>query len=111
MNSTVIIIIFFVVAIVGILVIPRFLVKRAINQVVDIFLKNEAIDVASARTITELRLQKKGYLERMVRTRDYKPYALEMLLRADIVIRTEDDKLYISKEMVESKLNKKVSTL
>ena len=98
MNEVLIIILLIIVALVSMLVIPQWLIKRAIPQVIRIFREHNAIDIKNAKTIDELRLRPRGMMQQMFRRRDYKQYALTALMRADIVQMTEDGKLYLSEE-------------
>ena len=91
-----------VVAVLGFFVIPRILMKRAIRQVIRIFRQQNAIDVKTAKTVDELKLSPRSLVDGMFKGRDYKPYALEMLKRAEIVRETEDSKLYLSEENLAS---------
>ena len=77
---------------------PQFLYKRAINQVIRIFKRFDAFTVESAKTPSDLGLAQRGWIQNLGRTRDYKPRALQMLMDYDIVRRTEDDRVYLLKE-------------
>ena len=79
-------------------VVPRWLVRRAAKQVIKIFRRQNATDSKSARTVDELGLRPPSFLQRMGRLRDYKPHALDALMRAGIVQVTENGKLYLSEE-------------
>jgi len=81
---------------------PRFLVKRAISQVILIFRGCHAVDKKNAKTVEELGLAPPTMWQRMMRTRDYKPYALDILTRNEIVMMTEDGKLYLSEDRLAS---------
>jgi predicted deacetylase len=95
---------------VGLFVIPRWLLRRAARQVINIFREHNATNSKNARTIDELGLRPPGVLERMMRRRDYKPYALSVLMQAEIIQATEDGKLYLSEEkLAEFGLEKGVS--
>ena len=83
---------------VAIFVIPRWLLRRAARQVIKIFREHNATDSKNAKTIDELGLRPPGVMERMMRRRDYKPHALNALMQAEIIQRTEDGKLYLSEE-------------
>ena len=72
--------------------------KRAVNQVVAIFEHNNALDVRSARTIDELGLRPPTFLQSMIRMRDFKPYALQVLMKAEVVLQTDGGKLYLSQD-------------
>jgi hypothetical protein len=78
--------------------IPRWRLKRAIREVIQIFREHNATDIKKAKAIDELGLAPRSMMEGMFRGRDYKPYALNALMRAEVVNRTEDGKLYLSEE-------------
>jgi hypothetical protein len=84
-----------ILAILGFWVLPRMRIKRAVNQVVAIFKRNNALDVRSAKTIDELGLRPPTFLEGMIRMRDFKPYALQILMKAEVVQQTDGGRLYL----------------
>ena len=99
MESTVLLILLIVVLVVmGLFVLPRIRMKRATSQVVAIFERNNALNARSAKTIDELRLRPPTFLEGMLRMRDFKPSALQVLIQSEIVRQTEDGRLYISQD-------------
>ncbi|MFO7772972.1 MAG: hypothetical protein R6V59_03375 [Dehalococcoidia bacterium] len=77
-------------------VLPRMRIRRAINQVVAIFERNNALDASSARTIDELGLRPRSFLQGIGHVRDFKPYALQALRNAEVVRETEDGRFYLS---------------
>jgi hypothetical protein len=96
MNPTVLLILLIILlAILGFFVLPQIRIRRAIKQVVAIFERNSALDVRSAKTIDELRLRPRTFLEGMGRIRDFKPYALKILMDAEIVCQTDGGRLYL----------------
>ena len=108
MNDVLIIIILIVVFLAAFLAIPNLMTRRAIGAVIKIFRKHNAIGIENARTIDELGLRPPSLMQRMMSRRDYKPRALEVLLRTGIVIITEDGKLYLSeKKLMDSGLEKR----
>ena len=70
--------------------------KRAVNQVVAIFERNNALDARSAKTIDELGLKPPTFLEGMLRMRDFKPYALQILMSTEVVRQTDGGRLYLA---------------
>jgi len=64
------ILVIIVLAILGFWVLPRMRIKRAVNQVVVIFERTNALDVRSAKTIDELGLRPPTFLEGMMRMRE-----------------------------------------
>ena len=102
MDDTLALILLVVVAIALMIFVPRFFITRAFSKVIQIFRENNAIDEKNAKTIDELGLTPPTFVERLSRIRDYKPQALDLLRRADIVQVTEDGKLYLSEEKLAS---------
>lgn len=101
-----------ILAIAGLVFIPRLLIKRALSRVIGIFKRYGALSPSSAKSIDELGLRPRSFFEGMFRTRDYKPYALDMLRRSNIVRTTEDERLYLSEEtLVSSGLEKRVGKI
>jgi hypothetical protein len=87
-----------ILAILGFFVLPRIRIRRAVKQVVAIFERNNALDVSSAKTIDELGLRPPTFLEGMMRIRDFKPYALQILMNAEVVCQTDGGRLYLSQD-------------
>jgi hypothetical protein len=85
-----------ILAIVGLFVLPRIRIRRAFSQVVAIFEHNNALDVRSAKTIDELGLRPPTFLEGMLRMRDFKPYALQILMHTEVVRQTDGGRLYLA---------------
>ncbi len=99
MSSTALFILLLVIlAVLGLWVLPRMRIRRAVNQVVDIFKRYNALDVRSARTINELGLKPPTFLDRMMHMRDFKPYALQILMKAEVVMQTDGGRLYLSQD-------------
>ena len=87
-----------ILAVLGLWVLPRIRIKRAVNQVVAIFERNNALDARSAKTIDELGLRPPTFLEGIMRIRDFKPYALQILMKADVIHQTDGGRLYLSQD-------------
>ena len=98
MSSMVFIVLLVVMFILGMIVLPQLLIRRAIPSVIRIFRHHNAVGVKGARTIDELGLKPRTMIDRMWRPRDYKPRALQLLIKANIIQMTEDGKLYLSEE-------------
>jgi hypothetical protein len=79
-------------------IISGLLVRRATFQMIDRFCTFEALDPRKARTVEELGLSPRVFFQRMFRTRDYKPYALQSLSQAGIVRSSQEGKLYMMEE-------------
>jgi hypothetical protein len=98
-NATALLILLIIIlAILGFFVLPRIRIRRAIKQVVAIFEGNNALDARSAKTIEELRLRPRTFLEGIGRIRDFKPYALKILMDAEVVSQTDGGRLYLSQD-------------
>jgi len=91
-----------IVGIIGLLAIvmllSRFMMTRAFAKVIKIFLQYSATNGKNAKTIDELGLRPPSFTQRMLRARDYKPQALDLLIRSEIIQLTEDGRLYLSEE-------------
>jgi len=89
-----------VVFILGVYVLPQWRFKRSVKQVIAMFRKHNAIDrIENAKTMDELGFHfQRTFIEQMLRGRDYRGYALSALLKTQIVLETEDGKLYLVEE-------------
>lgn len=74
----------------------RYRMKKALREVINIFRLKEALDEDSAKTREELGLVPPSLLTRMMSQRDYKPYALQLMLGAGIIQTTTENKYYLS---------------
>jgi len=73
--------------------------KRAMRQVVLAFREQGATGSRTAKTLGELGFSSRGgMMGGMLKGRDYKQDALSLLMKADIVLVTEDGKLYLSED-------------
>ena len=98
MSNTLFIIIIVVLGLLAMFVVPQFLLRRAIFKVIQIFQQHNAIGVKNAKAADELGLNPRTFVEGIFRGRDYKPRALQSLMQSEIVLMTEDGKLYLSEE-------------
>ncbi len=76
----------------------RYLVRRAMFQIIRIFREHNATSFNSALTMDELGLGKRQMFRL---TRDYRPLAIQLLTKLEVVVATNDGKMYLS----ESKLS------
>jgi hypothetical protein len=86
------------------LVISGYLGKRATEEVISRFCTYDALEIKRARTVEDLGLAPRDFLQRIFRARDYKPYALRFLSQAGIVRKTQEGKLYLVEERPDDKL-------
>jgi len=98
MNDALVIILMIALVGLAILVIPRWRIKRAIPQVIQMFRDNNAIGIKNAKAEEELGFKRRSLLDGVFMPRDYKPHALTTLIRMEIIQMTEDGKLYLSEE-------------
>lgn len=79
-------------------VVPQWLLMRNVPKVIRLFRENNAVGAHNAKTIEELGLKSKSMFERAFRMRDYKPRALQFLIRVTIVDMTEEGKVYLDED-------------
>jgi hypothetical protein len=101
MEGILVISIFVGIAFLAILYIPVIMTKRAMVKIIKIFCRHNAVEVRTAKTIDELGLRPPDFFQKLIKPRDYKPYALQILKKTGIVTLTDDGKLY----MLENKLD------
>ena len=100
-------IMFFTMSFLVILFIQGLMFKRAVFQVIRIFRENRSFCSEKPKKVEELGLQPTGYIQRMFRRRDYKPYALQAMIKQGIVRLTEDGKVCLLKDKVAESLRGK----
>jgi len=110
-ETVIAIILIFVLLILAFFIIPRWRSKRALRQVIQVFRNNSATDIKNAKTVDELGLKSPTMREEMFHRRDFKPYALNSLIKAEIIRRTEDGRLYLAEDRlmasgIESRISK-----
>ena len=76
-------------------------------KVVKIFYQHHALGTNNAKTLRELGLERPDFLQRMMKARDYKQYALEILLKRGIIAATEDGRVYMVEEKLDPELRAK----
>lgn len=108
MNDNTLIWIFIgVFAVLGLYVIPRFMLNRAIAKVIKIFREQNVINIKSARTLEELGLKPRTIVDTLFKGRDYKQYAVQLLSKGEIILMTQDGRVYLSEEkLAQSGLDK-----
>jgi len=96
---TTLLLLFLTLLLVGSLALSYLLSKRAVIAVVERFRRLDALEEKNARTLAELGLRQRDLWDNFrFQLRDYKPYALQMLVAYDIVCVTSDKKYYLSEE-------------
>jgi hypothetical protein len=109
MTATMVLVLILVLLVVAAIFVSRFLSLRALRVVVSGFRKQGAIDANSAKTLVELDLVRARLLDGMFRGRDYRPQALRLLARAEIVKPAEGGRFYLSESALENSRIKKVA--
>ena len=114
MNESTRVTIIFILAIILLLAVAflgsGLLLRRALKVVIRTFRENGALTPEKALTAESLNLLPKG-LFRARGLRDYRPAALQYLMRYQIILATEDGRLYLSEDAlfqsgIESKIGK-----
>ena len=101
-RSALILVILVALFLLAIWLIPQWMLKRAMRQVIRIFRERNATNANNAKTIDELGLKPRSIMQNMLRGRDYKPYAVEIMVKAQVIQITEDGRLYLSEEKLSS---------
>jgi hypothetical protein len=73
------------------------LMKRAVRQILKMFRDHNALSSETAQFAQDMGLKKKGMLS-FGGLRDYKPAALQFMMKYEIVLATEEGKLFLSEE-------------
>jgi hypothetical protein len=90
-------------------VVQGLMFRRAAFRVIRLFRDKHSLCSEGYKTIDELGLRAKSFMERMFHfgLRDYKPQALQALIRAEIVRRNSDGKVCLLENKVKHILNKR----
>jgi hypothetical protein len=112
-NGTVLLVLMaMVVALVGSLYVRTLLTRRAIFKVIEIFYQHHALGMEGAKTRHELGLERPDFIQRMMKPRDYKQYALQILIKRGIILEDEEGRLCMVEERLDQNLrNKKMEML
>jgi len=98
MSDVLFIVLMVILFIVVMLVVPQWMLTRNVPKVIRIFRQQNAVGGKNAKTIEELGLLPKSMFQRMFNRRDYKPQALQFLIRTTVVEMTEEGKVYLNEE-------------
>ena len=96
-----------ILAFAGVLYLRAFFTKRAIFKVIEIFYQHNALGISSAKTLHELGLERSDFFQRMTKPRDYKQYALQILIKRKIILENQDGKVYLAEEKLDQDLRRK----
>jgi hypothetical protein len=96
-----------IIALGGSLYIRTFLTRRAIFKVIEIFYQHHALGLNGAKTRHELGLERPNFFQKMMKPRDYKQYALQILMKKEIILADEEGRLYMVEERLDQTLRSK----
>jgi hypothetical protein len=92
--------------ILGAWVFPYYRIKNAVPAVVEIFQQYGSTSEKTAKWPHEMGLGVPTMTRRLFRTRDYKPQALEVLIRAAVLAVCDDGKIFlVTQNLLTSNLN------
>lgn len=77
----------------GVFVLPAFRLKRAILQVIRIFTREQSFCFNNSKTVNELGLAPPPIWDRLFKMRDFKPFAVQVLIRAGVIHLSDDGKM------------------
>jgi hypothetical protein len=77
------------------------LLRKAITKVVRIFRQHHSSCSEASKNIDELGLRPLDFPEKMFKPKDYKPFAVEALIQADIIRVTKDGKACLDEQKLE----------
>jgi hypothetical protein len=100
-----------IVAFAGVLYIRAFFTRRAIFKVIEIFYQHNALGISGAKTLHELGLERPSFFQRMTRPRDYKQYALQILIKRGFILENEDGRVYLVEERLDQDFRSKRNNL
>jgi hypothetical protein len=109
--SVFLIIILVVVVLGGTFFLRTVFTRKAMFKVVKIFYQHHALGINDAKTLRELGLERPDFLQRMMKARDYKQYALEILIKRGIINVNGDGRLYMVEEKLDQELRVKSDDL
>jgi hypothetical protein len=97
-----------VIALVGSLYVRTLLTRRAIFKVMEIFYQHHALGIRDAKTRHDLGLEHPDFFQKMMRPRDYKQYALQILIKRGIILEDKEGRLYMVEERLDQNLRSKM---
>ena len=92
------VLIFIIIAFGVVLSVYIFCGQRAISKVIQLFYQHNALGIKDAKTLQELGIEKPHFAQRIMRGRDYRQYALQILIKRGVIYVTEDRRLYMVRD-------------
>jgi Na+/H+ antiporter NhaC len=96
--NNIIFIVLFLIIIIGAFILSRLKMIKATRAIVAIFYQKNAFTENRAIMPEELRINSRGFLSGIFHSRDYLPYAIQYLKKADIIQVTADGRLFLLKK-------------
>ena len=109
-SSVLLIVILMILAFGGTFWLRDFLTKRGILKVVKIFYQHNALGMNGAKRPRELGLERPDLVQRMMKPRDYKQTALQLLIKRGVII-VADGRLYLVEDRLAEKYRCKSNDL
>ncbi len=106
-NSVFLVFVLIIAALGATFYVRNLLTKKAALKVIKIFYEQNALGTEGAKTLRELGLERLDFLQRMVKPRDYKQYALQVLIKNGVVHVTADGKFYMLEERLDARFRRK----
>jgi hypothetical protein len=83
----------------GVYVIPNWRFKRTARQVIAIFRNKGAVNALNAKSLEDLGfVVRRSFMEQLLKGRDFKMYALQAMLKGQIVEATEDGRFFMHED-------------
>ena len=78
-------------------------------KVIEIFRQHNALRINDAKTVEDLGLEKPDFAQRIMRGRDFKQYALQILIKSGVIHVTQDGRLYMVEDIRRGSFQKEKS--
>ena len=95
-----------IIALGGTLYVRTLLTRRAIFKVIEIFYQHHALGMKGAKTRHELGLERPDFFQKMMKPRNYKQVALQILLKREIILEDEEGRVYLVEERLDQNLKR-----
>ena len=96
MWTILVILLLIVIAVVSLFYIPRFMVRKAMKQIIRQLRGVGATSIKRAVTLEDIGIITKGIVGRMFSVRDYRPMAIRMLVQSNVLQETDSGKIFLS---------------
>jgi hypothetical protein len=100
-NNVLVIIIAVLVLLAGIILVPNWLIFRAMKKVVSALKNRNSWNQVSASWAEQIGIKKEPLWNSMFKVRDYRPRALQQLIELQIIIQTPEGKFFLNKNKLD----------